>query len=373
MKKKVFLSVTNDLTSEQRVHKVCLFLERSGFEVVMIGRRRRTSMPLENRSYQTKRMFLFFETGPLFYAEYNLRLFFYLLFHKADVLVANDLDTLLANYFASRFTKSVLVHDSHEYFTGVPELAGRNFAKNTWKKIERKIFPKLAHLYTVNDSIAKLYMDEYGVEAKVVRNFPILKENLKTAKSKKELQLPEDKKIILYQGSVNVDRGLIEAVEAMQFVEGAVLLVVGDGDILEDVKAKARKLNLAEKLIFKKRVPFEELVHYTSHADLGISLDKDTNINYRYSLPNKIFDFVHAGVPVLASDLVEIKKIMEKYCIGSLVESHDPKHIADKMNGMLNDSQKIKVWKENCLAAKSELCWQNEENVLREIYFRLAG
>src|SRR3974377_789279 len=129
MKKKVFLSVTNDLTSEQRVHKVCLFLERSGFEVVMIGRRRRTSMPLENRSYQTKRMFLFFETGPLFYAEYNLRLFFYLLFHKADVLVANDLDTLLANYFASRFTKSVLVHDSHEYFTGVPELAGRTFAK----------------------------------------------------------------------------------------------------------------------------------------------------------------------------------------------------------------------------------------------------
>jgi glycosyltransferase involved in cell wall biosynthesis len=161
---------------------------------------------------------------------------------------------------------------------------------------------------------------------------------------------------------------LLEAVEAMQYVNDAVLLVVGDGDILGLVKIKANRLNLSSKIIFRKRVPFEELKNYTSHATIGISLDKDTNINYRYSLPNKIFDFIHAGVPVLASDLVEIKKIFSKYSVGELISSHDPKHIAEKMNSMLGDAEKQKTWKVNCLEASKELCWEKEEKVLEEIY-----
>lgn len=371
-KTKVILSVTNDLTSEQRVHKVCMYLLGAGFEVLLVGRLRRKSLPLEDRPYKTKRLFLFFETGPLFYAEYNLRLFFYLLFKHVNILVANDLDTLLANYLAAKTKGSILVHDSHEYFTGVPELQGRDVAKRTWKAIERRIFPKLKYIYTVNDSIANLYKEEYGMKISVVRNFPVLtgKRN-KLPKSKSELEIPQNKKIILYQGSVNVDRGLVEAVEAMQYVNDAVLLVVGEGDILEQVKAKSKQLQLGGKIIFKNRVPFEELWNYTSHADIGISLDKDTNINYRFSLPNKIFDFVHAGVPVLASNLIEIKKIFSKYNIGELSESHDPKQIAEKLDLMLKNPEKLQLWKENCLVAANELCWQKEEIVLKEIYGNL--
>jgi glycosyltransferase involved in cell wall biosynthesis len=373
MKRKVILSVTNDLTSEQRVHKVCLFLAEKGFDVTMVGRKRRKSLPLDNRSYKTRRLFLFFGKGPLFYAEYNLRLFFYLLLNRANILVANDLDTLLANYYASKIKGSHLVHDSHEYYTGVPELEGRPGVQKIWKAIERSIFPKLKAVYTVNNSIAKLYNDEYNVDVKVVRNFPLLVERgNELSKTRRELNLPENKKIILYQGSVNVDRGLLEAIAAMQFVNDAILLIVGDGDILEEVKAKAQQLKVNERVIFRKKVPFEELKNYTAHADLGISLDKDTNINYKYSLPNKIFDFVHAGVPVLASNLVEIKKIFSQYNIGELIENHDPKHIAEKMNLMLSDAEKRKVWKENATRASKDLCWQNEEKVLAEIYATTA-
>lgn len=369
MKKKFILSVTNDLASEQRVHKVCMFLFNLGFEVTLVGREKRKSVPIDKRPYRTKRMFLFFEKGPLFYAEYNFRLFLYLVFHKVDVLVSNDLDTLLANYLASKFKGSKLVHDSHEYFTGVPELEGRGFAKAIWNKIEQWIFPKLKYAYTVNDSIAKLYRDKYGVNVSVVRNFPLRIENpTQILKTKHELQLPEDKKIILYQGSVNMDRGLIESVEAMKYVNNAVLLIIGDGDILKEVKSLSQKLNLYDKVIFKKRVPFSELINYTAFADIGISLDKDTNINYKFSLPNKIFDFVHSGVPVLASNLVEIKKVFSKYEIGELTESHDPQYIGDKINGMLSDHEKIKFWKENCRKASIEFCWQNEEGILYNIY-----
>ncbi|MBI3501370.1 MAG: glycosyltransferase family 4 protein [Bacteroidetes bacterium] len=371
--KRIILSVTNDLTSEQRVHKVCLFLQRIGFDVVLVGRLRRKSLPLEKRSYKTKRMFLLFEKGPLFYAEYNLHLFFYLLFHRAEILVTNDLDTLLANFFAAKINGCNLVHDSHEYFTGVPELQGRNFARSSWKKIEQWIFPKLKFVYTVNDSIAKLYKDEYGVDVKVVRNFPLSATNKKFIyKAKKDLELPEEKKIILYQGSVNIDRGLLETVETMQYVNDAVLLIVGDGDILEAVKNKTEKLNLREKIIFRKKVPFEGLKNYTACADIGISLDKDTNINYKFSLPNKIFDYLHAAVPVLASNLTEIKKIFSKYEIGIIIENHEPKHIAEKINFMLANTDKMKEWKSNCLLAAKEFCWENEEKILTEIYSRFV-
>lgn len=372
MKKKAILSVTNDLSSEQRVHKVCLFLMKLGLEVLLVGRLKRRCLPLEKRPYKTKRFFLLFQKGPFFYAEYNFRLFLYLLFHRADILVANDLDTLLANYLVSKIKGSVLVHDSHEYFTGVPELKGRNFAFNIWKKIERWIFPKLKYLYTVNDSIAKLYRDEYGVEAKVVRNFPVWRgenDGKTFLKKRQELGLPENKKIILYQGSINVDRGLLEAVEAMQYVNvDALLLIIGDGDILPLVKSTAKKLSMEKRIWFMDRMPFEKLRSYTACADLGISLDKDTNLNYRYSLPNKIFDYIHAGVPVLASNLTEIKKIFASYDIGKIIENHSPQHIAEKINFMLNSPEKIVRWKENCLAASKEFCWQNEEKILMEIY-----
>ena len=370
--KKVILSVTNDLTSEQRVHKVALFLKKFGFDVTLVGRRRRKSLPLDARSYKTKRLFLLFEQGPLFYAEYNLRLFFYLLFHRADVLVANDLDTLLANFLASKFRSVTLVHDSHEYFTGVPELEGRPGVRKIWKRLERWIFPKLELVYTVNDSIADLYRSEYGTQARVVRNFPISLPALPSKKSREELGVPAGKKIILYQGSVNVDRGLVEAVEAMQYVEDALLLIVGDGDILEEIKTCAGKLKLNDRVLFYKRVPFEQLQQFTLHADIGISLDKDTNINYRFSLPNKIFDYMHSGVPVLASTLVEIRKIYSAFEVGLLVESHDPQHIAEKMNKMLSDDAGRKRWKENCLLASSNYCWEKEEIVLSEIYCKFV-
>ena len=187
-------------------------------------------------------------------------------------------------------------------------------------------------------------------------------------KTKKQLDLPEGKKIILYQGSVNVDRGLLEAVEAMQYVDDALLLIVGDGDILEEVKTRALKLSLGGKVQFRKKVPFEELWNYTTHAAVGLSLDKDTNINYKYSLPNKIFDFVHAGVPVLASNLVEIRKIFSKYNIGIIIENHDPKHIAGKINFMIKDSEARNRWIINAGYASKELCWQNEERELSKIF-----
>lgn len=368
--KKAIVSVINDLSTDQRVHKVCTTLEKLGYDVTLVGRKQCKSLPLTGRTYKTKRMFLLFEKGPLFYAEFQFRLFLYLLFHKADVLVSNDLDTLWPNYKISKLKSTHLVYDTHELFCEVPELQNNPKKKSIWKNIERKIFPNLKHVFTVNDSIAKIYSEEYNVNVKVVRNIPLFSNQANIESSSKEqLGIPTNKKIIVLQGAgINIDRGGEEAVEAMQYVENAVLLIIGSGDVMEVLKTMVADLKLDSKVKFIGKVPFQKLVQYTRHGDLGLTLDKDTNINYKYSLPNKLFDYIHAGVPVLSSSLVEIKKIIDEYAIGDCIRSHDPKHIADKMNAILQDENKLQLWKKNTKIASEKLNWENEEKALTEVY-----
>jgi glycosyltransferase involved in cell wall biosynthesis len=368
--KKAIVSVINDLSTDQRVHKVCSTLQGMGYDVLLVGRRQRKSLPLATRSYATRRMFLLFEKGPLFYAEYQLRLLLFLLLRNGAVLVSNDLDTLLPNFLVSKLTGSTLVYDSHELFCEVPELQDNPAKKNTWKRIERWIFPKLKHVFTVNDSIAKIYSEEYKVNVRVVRNIPLLSAQQGIAAvSKKELNIPETKRIIVLQGAgINVDRGAEEAVQAMQYVENAVLMIVGSGDVMDVLKEIVATLKLQEKVMFTGKVPFEKLVQYTRQADLGLTLDKDTNINYRYSLPNKLFDYIHAGVPVLASGLVEISAVIRRYRVGDVIESHDPQHIAGKINHILGNDGLLQEWKKNCKIAAGKLNWEEEEKQLKEVY-----
>jgi glycosyltransferase involved in cell wall biosynthesis len=367
MPKKIILSVTNDLVSDQRVNKVCNSLLTWGYSVTLVGRLKKDSPAMASRKYEVKRMRLLFDKGFLFYAEYNIRLFFLLLFCKADSLIANDLDTLPANYLSSKIKNQQLIYDSHEYFTQVPELVSRKRVQAFWKKIEQIIFPKLKYVYTVNESIATIYFSEYGVKPAVVRNFPVWVDSAPALKSKKELNLPLEKKIILYQGAVNIDRGLPEAIDAMQYIAHAVLVIIGEGDSLNALNERVANSTVGDKVLFLNRIPLEQLKYYTLHADIGISLEKESNDNYRYALPNKIFDYIHAGVPVLASPLIELKKIFSQYEMGLMIENHSPQHIAAKINFMLGNESEQAKWKKNCLAAAKEFCWQKEENVLNNL------
>ncbi len=366
--KSVIISVTNDLATDQRVNRVCNTLVKMGFGVLLVGRRRKQSLPLKPRPYRLKRMRLMFNKGPCFYAEYNIRLFFFLLFHKAGLLVSNDLDTLLANYLASWIRRLPLVHDCHEYFRGVPELNGRTGTICVWKKIEDHIFPKLRSVYAANASIAEIYRKEYGNDIRVIRNVPVRKKN-SPAKNKSELGIPADHKIILYQGAVNVDRGLDEAIQAMKFVrEKAYLLIIGTGDVIEQLKSLSFKEGVSDKVIFTGPIAFEDLHEYTLMADIGLSIEKDVSLNYHVCLPNKFLDYIQALVPVLVSPFPEMKPIVEKYGIGEMIESHDPQYLATKCDNLLSQDKKLSFFRDNLQKAATDLCWENEEQELMNIY-----
>ncbi len=367
MAKQIYISVTNDIITDQRVNKVARTILSSGVLVALVGRIRKGSLPVGTNPFKIKRFRMVFNRGALFYACFNFRLFFYLLFRKMDLLLANDLDTLPANYLVSRIKRIPLVYDSHEYFTGVPELQDRKIVKGIWKWIEKRIFPNLKYIYTVSQSIADLYKEEYNREVKVVRNLsPGWKPVNKPSRS--ELGIAEGKRILILQGSgINIERGAEEAVEAMLYVENAILLIIGEGDVMDQLKKSLDQMDLSGKILFINKMPYAKLLEYTSLGDVGLTLDKDTNLNYRYSLPNKLFDYIQARVPVLASKLVEVEKIIRNYEIGELIDSHEPKHIAEKLNFMLDSEDKRREWKKNLEKAAEELCWENEEEKLIEV------
>ncbi|MDR3653454.1 MAG: glycosyltransferase [Paludibacter sp.] len=366
MQKTAIVCVTNDLSTDQRVHKTCLTLEKCGYWVIEYGRLLPESLPLE-RPYFTLRKKLLFKKGPQFYAEFNIRLFFYLMTKQLDLIFANDLDTLPAAYLAAKLRNKKLIYDTHEYFTETPELVNRKLTQFIWKKIEDYLFPKLSDILTVNASIAKLYGDKYNKTVRVSRNIPLTFAP-KRLKTRKELDLPESKHILILQGTgINIERGAEETVLAMQYLENVVLLVVGSGDVFPVLQKMVCKQNLQDKVIFKQKMPFAELRQYTMNSDLGLAIDKDTNLNYHFSLPNKLFDYIHSGIPTLSSGLVELKQIIDKYDIGYYIQNHDPKHIAEVIKRIFEDEIRYKQVKENTAKAKKELCWENEEKVLMEI------
>jgi glycosyltransferase involved in cell wall biosynthesis len=247
-------------------------------------------------------------------------------------------------------------------------LVNRPTVQKIWKRIERAIFPKLKDVITVNNSIAGLFEQDYGLRPVVVRNVPyLMKETEK--KTRKELGLPEDKHLLILQGAgINIQRGAEEMVEAMLYIDHSVLLIAGQGDVIPLLKKMVSERSLENKVIFRPRMPYQELMQLTKNADLGLTLDKDTNLNYRYSLPNKIFDYIQAGIPVVASPLPEIAHIVNTYQVGCTIIDHNPVNMANTINEVLADQQLIDKWKNNCSFASLNLNWEIEEKVIVDLY-----
>lgn len=365
--KTIIVSVINDLATDQRVLRTCSVLKEQGFHVILVGRRLKNSPSVSDLPYKTHRMNMLFTKGPLFYFFFNIRLYFFILSSKADVLFSNDLDTLWANFRASKIKHIPLIYDSHEIFCEVPELQKTPLKKRIWEGLEKRIVPQLKYCITVNKSIAEYFHTKYKVNFRVVRNIPENTVNFQP-KTKQELGIPFDKKIIILQGAgINIDRGAEELVQAMNYVEGAHLFIIGGGDVIEKLKKMVLELNLDRKISIKGKMPKTELFNYTYNSDIGITIDKDTNLNYHFSLPNKVFDYVQAGIPVLASNLPEIKSFISRYNIGCFIQTHDPKHIAEMINKMIN-SPELPNWKQNTQKAALENSWETEKTTLITIF-----
>lgn len=364
--KSVYISVTNDLVCDARAHRTCLTLSRANATVTLVGRKLKNSPEPEEQVYHLKRFRLPVNKGFFFYMLYNARLLLYLITRKkVDILVACDLDTLPANYLTSVFRRCVLVFDSHEYFTEVPELQTNRFARTVWLYLEKFLFPRLKIAYTVSNTIAEEYAEKYGLKFDVVRNLPLT--YVETELYPLPQHLREMKKII-YQGAVNIARGIELMKEVVMLMDNVVLIIAGDGDIFHKLREDWSGEIMTGKVYFTGRIHREKLAGLTIQADMGFSMEEDLGKNYRYALPNKLFDYIQARIPVLVSDLPEMRKVVEKYEAGLVAVSGDPLRIKEQVEYILYNTEARKKWQEKLEKAAVELNWENEEKKIIHIF-----
>jgi len=301
------------------------------------------------------------------YAEFNLKLLGRLLIARTDYFLANDLDSLLPNYVASRLRLKKIFYDTHEYFTGVPELKDSPVKKKIWKALEDWIFPRLPIVYTVNDSVRQAYEKEYPVQIEVIRNVPVSSPNI--------IRPPipphwKGKKILLMQGAgINNGRGGIELLAAMRLLDEQYHLVyIGSGTQWDLIAEKRVAWKLEDRVDMIGKVAPAQLKGYTALAHIGFSLDSFDDINYLFNLPNKIFDYIQAGVPVIATAIPEVKKIIEGYNCGTCIPDLEPGTIANATRSMIDDQDSYHHYQQNCKNAAIVLCWENESKKLENIY-----
>lgn len=368
----VILSVTNDLSHDQRVHKMALTLLKHGYRVHAVGRQRRGSLPLSQRPYATTRLPMWFQQGKLFYLEFHVRLFLWLLRRPASILTANDLDTLLPNYLVAFLKQQSLVYDTHELFTEVPELIHRPVTQGMWLALERWLFPRVRRISTVGVQIAAVYRQRYGQPMRVIRNLPPYRSPEEVQQALARPAPPEaqadERPAVIYQGHIKSGRGIELMLAALQHSTRFQLWIVGGGIRYEEMRTLAGKLDVADQVRFWGLRPFEELGDISPRAALGLSLEDPEAANTRLSSPNKLFDYVQARIPVLVANLPVHRQVVETYGVGEVLAKRDPAQLAAQIEAMLADEARYKHYQANTHAAAQALCWEAEEPKVLALY-----
>lgn len=367
MRQKILVAVTSDVVSDMRVRKISHFLSSEIGDVTVVGRKVSSTFSTK-LSFSVILLNLIFNRGALFYAEYNIRLLIFGLFRKVNLIVSNDLDTLLACYILSKIKRVPVVYDSHEYFTESVGLEGRPFQKNVWKLIERLIVPRLKYCYTVSPTIAKIYTEKYGVPFSLIRNFP----DFGMEFQKVNLEFPTDKKILLFQGVFNPGRNLETVIEAMQYLENIIFVLIGYGELEEKLKELSRKFQVEDKVKFLGKMPFEQMMQYTHNADLGIALEYPLSESFKYSLPNKVFDYTLAGLPFITLGLPEVEAILQEHEIGIKVDFANATELSNIIKLHLSNDQLLSEIKRNQQVASHIYTWKNECTELKKIFSKIC-
>ncbi len=380
--KTIILTVTNDLTYDQRMQRICTSLANNGYDVLLVGRRKKNSLPLQKEPFRQKRLRMFTENGKLFYLEYNLRLFFFLLFAKMDAVCAIDLDTILPCLYISKIRKKQRVYDAHELFTEMKEVVSRPKIHRFWLWVEKKCVPQFTDGYTVNHFIVEELKRRYSVDYSTVRNLPVgntnyeiritnyekqnlnyeLQDDTANCHPSSAIQLPSAN-FFLYQGAVNEGRGFETLIPAMQLVN-APLVIVGDGNFMDRVKELIIENNVSEKVILLGSVTPNLLKTITPQAYAGITIFESTGLNQYYSLANRFFDYFNGGVPQLCVNYPEYASINADYDIALLIPDIKSETIAYGLNNLLTHHVLYERLKKNCDKAAKDLCWENEQNIL---------
>lgn len=374
----LYLSV---YTPETRIHKEARSLASAGHEVTVIALWR-PGQPVQEEiaGYQVRRLRLVSGAwrgrliAPLLkWVEFSLRMWLFCQRNPADVIQANDAKALPPAWLGAKICGACLLYDARELETGRDFGSFRlsSIYKVLWSLPEALFIRSVEAVMTVSESIAEELERLYSIPRPVViMNCPDRQPPGQSNRLRKELVIPDSMRIALYQGSVSAGRGIEAFLEAIRFVPGLAGIVLGDGPLLPQLKAQYQD-EKAQRVFLPGRVPMETLPEYIRSADVGIVLIQDTCLSHRYSLPNKLFEYIQGGLPVVASNLPEIKRIVHRFDVGEVVDPESAPAIAAGMRRLLEDQEAYSRYKANTRQAANVLNWDHEGQKLVALYQEL--
>ena len=289
---------------------------------------------------------------------------------RYDVYHSNDLNTLLQGFICSKVkvfkrNRRKLIYDSHEVQTS---RTGYTSGFHGW--LEGRLIGFCDRVINENHTRAAHTEELYGFYPEVVHNYPFVSkpEEVDKVDLYEMLDIPEDEPILLYQGGIQIGRGLDKIIEAVPLFKKGVVVFIGDGRIKDELVAKVDEMGIGERVRFLPKVPVRELVRYTPNGYLGFQVLNNVCFNHYSALSNKLFEYMMSGVPVVACSFPEIQRVVEREKIGVCVDSHCSESIAEGVNYLIENPEVREEMRVNCFAARGRYNWDREKLGFLRIY-----
>lgn len=350
----VFL-VSNDHSTDQRMHRICIALHNRGHRVHVVGRKLNRNISIKEVPYNLHLLSLKHKAGPLFYYELmKQQVRFVNRIERMDIISSVDADTILAASIIAKKREVKHIHDAHEWFTEVPELKGKPLKRAIWGWAEKRGFKTVHSAYTVSHTLKEHYDQISPTPLQFIPNYPNAKQVER--EGKKEVD-------IIYQGAVNKGRCL-EMLLMICKQKGYRLQICGIGDLFVQLK---KQYSNATNITFSGQVSPDELHDYACQAKIGYNVLDNSSPSYNGSLPNKTFDYMQAEIPQIISNSQELVRLNTKLPFAIVTET-EPSVLQEKIYDLLNNHEEYHALKNNVKQLKKQFLWENVEAELIQIY-----
>jgi glycosyltransferase involved in cell wall biosynthesis len=286
---------------------------------------------------------------------------------NADCYFASDLYSLPVAYLAAKLRRAKLIYDSRELYSSIAALQDRLHTQRFWSYIESKTIRCTSIVFTVNDALAESISKRYSIaKPTTLLNCPPKRAVQKSDHLRTILPIPPGPKILLYQGGLQQGRGIRIMLSAIRRLSNAVLVLMGNGNLKIEILETIKREGLGMKVFLIDAVPVDDLLEYTASADVGLCLIENYGESYYHSLPNKLFEYVAAGVPVVASNFPEIGRFVELNRVGLCVDPEKEDEIVTAIQRLMTDADLHKTFVHHCEETASRYTWENESLKLVE-------
>ncbi len=301
----------------------------------------------------------------------KLSLFFYLHFAfilsieliktKADIFFAEDFYTLPFVTIIGKIKRAKIYYNSRELYAFIGGLRNRPILQSFIRLIEKFFIKKVDLVLTTGEMDSKFLENYYKIKnTLVIRNIPLFQRPTQVFNFRKQYNIPQNSLILLYQGVIIEGRGIPLIIKSLHQLNDCYFIILGEGEQKNNFQKLANEFNVSDRVIFAGVYEQSELINYTAGADIGLALIENISISYYHALPNKLFEYIMAGLPIIVSNLPQMKNIVENYKVGEVVDIEKGESIVPVIKKWKKNAALLNEYKKNCLIAAKELNWQEE-------------